>query len=203
MLMSILTFITENYHVIGSSTALTLLLTKLLDKYIRKDELNLQAKLNTEVELLKGQLNHQNSRLHIAYSGVYREQVDALKKLYSLLLDYESSIHQRRNPSIIDPEKYLDPNIILNSFKTAFYENAIFIPQELENRILHIIGFGFSSYTLDKFKQAEIKAIQGDIDTANKLSADAIYQDAEFRALRDDLRSEIRKVLAIDEEKAP
>ena len=34
--MSILTFLAENYHVIGSSTALTLLLTKLLDKYIRK-----------------------------------------------------------------------------------------------------------------------------------------------------------------------
>lgn len=70
--MSILNFIAENYHVVGSSAALTLLLTKLLDKYIRKDELNLQAKLNTEVELLKNQLSHQNSRLNIAYSGIYQ-----------------------------------------------------------------------------------------------------------------------------------
>lgn len=202
MLMSILTFLAENYHVIGSSTALTLLLTKLLDKYIRKDELNLQAKLNTDVELLKSQLSQQNSRLHIAYSGVYQEQVDALKKLYSLLLDYESSIHQRRNPSRIDQQQ-INPSTVLDDFKTAFYENAIFIPKKLEEKILHIIGFGFSSYTLDKFKQAEVKAIQGDIDTANKLSEEGIQKDAEFRTLRDDFRSEIRRVLAIDEEKAP
>ena len=201
--MSILNFIAENYHVVGSSAALTLLLTKLLDKYIRKDELNLQAKLNTEVELLKNQLSHQNSRLNIAYSGIYREQVDALKKLYSLLLDYESSIYQTRNPSLVNQHQKINPGTVLNDFKTAFYENAIFIPKKIEEKILHIIGFGFSSYTLDKFKQAEIKAIQGDIDTANKLSEEAIQKDIEFRALRDDLRSEIRKVLAIDEEKAP
>lgn len=201
--MSILNFIAENYHVVGSSAALTLLLTKLLDKYIRKDELNLQAKLNTEVELLKNQLSHQNSRLNIAYSGIYREQVDALKKLYSLLLDYESSIYQTRNPSLVNQHQQINPGTVLNDFKTAFYENAIFIPKKIEEKILHIIGFGFSSYTLDKFKQAEIKAIQGDIDTANKLSEEAIQKDIEFRALRDDLRSEIRKALAIDEEKAP
>lgn len=177
---------------------------KEFNKELENEKTNLNAKLEEikaqhiqDIERLKSELSHQNSRLQIAYSGVYKDQVEALRSLYTLILEFEVAIRDRRNLNIIDPSKYKKPAEILNTFKTEFYKNAIFLPHHLDEKILKIIGFGFSKFLFDKFLLAEQKAIQGELDEANKLSDEGFNNDAEFIELRDDFRNEIRKILAV------
>lgn len=196
--MPIWGFISENWTVIGSTTVLSVLVTKLIDWRLKKNEINLAQENAKEIEGLKSELSHQNSRLLTAYSGVYKDQVEALKKLYNLILDFEAAIYSRRDLSNIDPDKYGIPGKILSDFKIEFYRNSIFIPESIDQKIIHILGFGFSHALFDKFKQAEQAAINGDINEANNLSKEGFKNDDELITLREDFKREIRKVLAVD-----
>lgn len=214
-------FLKEYSGIFASIPVLIYLTNLIILKFIKKDELVLQKDLNIQLERekanfnaklerikahytqenekLKSELSHQNARLQIAYSGVYKDQAEALRLLYTLILEFEVAIRDRRNPNIIDSSKYKKPAEILETFKIEFYKNAIFLPHHLDEKIFEIIGFGFSKFLFDKFLLAEQKAIQGDLDEANKLSDEGFVNDAEFIKLRDDFRNEIRKILAINE----
>lgn len=213
-------FIKEYSGVVASLPALYYLINTLIIKFIKKDELVLQKDLNIQLEQekanfnaeleriktqytqenekLKSELSHQNSRLQIAYSGVYKDQVEALKKLYNFILDFEAAIYIRRNLSNTDPDKFVIPGKILSDFKIEFYRNSIFIPESIDQKIIQILGFGFSHALFDKFKQAEQAAINGDIDKANSLSKEGFQKDDELIKLREDFKREIRKILAVD-----
>lgn len=218
--MEILGFLSENWTVIGSTTILSTLLTKLMDKYFRKDEIILQSTLNKELEslkadllaqnsnrlsiinqdleTLKSQLSIQNSRLQIAYSGIFGDQTKALKGLYTLVLEFETALNNRKNSSTNDPNIYINPLKVLADFKKLYYENAMFIPKGLDKKIMDILGFCFREHHSNLHQQAEEAAKNGNLEKANQLSMQAIENDLELYKLRDNFRDEIRSVLGLN-----
>lgn len=190
--MEILDFLYENWTVIGSTTILSTLVTKLIDKYFRRDEIILQSTLNKEIEalkadfltqnsekisilnqeleILKSQLSIQNSKIQIAYSGILANQIKALKSLYTLVLEFETALNDRKNNIDNNADIYIKPLRILNDFKKNYYENAIFIPKQLDIQIKEILGFCFKQHYSDLQKQAEQAARKGDEVKANQLS---------------------------------
>ncbi|WP_122900667.1 hypothetical protein [Acinetobacter sp. B51(2017)] len=253
--MGIWDFIVNNWTVIGSTTVLNILLLKLLDKWIRRDEIILQKTINQglekfksdlatlnnqkqleldkELEILKNDLKHnldkeieslkanlsaenneklshlnrdlervkselalQNNRLQAAYSGILKDQIEALKRLYTLILDFEDALSDRKRDKN-NYEIFLKPLIVLDNFKNEYYKNAIFIPKVLDEKILDILGFGFQEHYLNLRQKAEEVAISGNLEKANQLSEQAINNELNLRKLRDDFRDEIRLILGL------
>lgn len=212
-------FIKEFSGVFASIPALIYLTNLIILKYFKKDELVLQkdlniqleqekANFNADLELIKAQYNqeneklrselsHQNSRLQIAYSGVYKDQVDTLSILYEKILKFEASLSDRKSDKQ-NMEKNIQPFNILNEFKEIYYSKGIFIPNSLDEKIMEIIGFCFKQHFSMFYIQAEQAAKNGDLAQANKLSEQEIKDTLQLQELRNAFRDEIRKILAID-----
>lgn len=196
--MPIWRFISENWTVIGSTTVLSVLVTKLIDWYFKKNEINLSQQNSIEIELLKNKLAIQNTRLQITYSGVVKDQVDSLRSLYEQLLKFEAALNARKSDKK-DIQKIIEPFKILNEFKNIYYENGIYIPKSLDEKIKDIIGFCFKQHFNMYSLQAEEAAKDGDLTTANQLSEQEITDTLKLQELRDAFRDEIRQILAIDQ----
>lgn len=78
--MEILDFLYENWTVIGSTTILSTLVTKLIDKYFRRDEIILQSTLNKEIEALKADFLTQNSEK----ISILNQELEILKSQLSI-----------------------------------------------------------------------------------------------------------------------
>lgn len=195
--MPIWGFISENWTIMGSTTVLSVLVTKLIDWYLKKNEINLSQKNSIEIEFLKNKLAIQNTRLQITYSGVVKDQVDSLRSLYEQLLKFEAALNARKSDKN-DIQKNIEPFYILNEFKNIYYENGIYIPKSLDKKIIEIIGFCFKQHFLMLYIQAEQAAKNGDLAQANKLSEQEIKDTLQLQELRNAFRDEIRKILALD-----
>lgn len=217
--MDILNFILDNWAVIGSTTVLSTLFSLFIQHRLNKDSLVFKStldvdleklkshlvvennqkisELNTQLETVKSELALQNSRLQIAYSGILKDQIETLKKLYSLILEFEVALKDRKTDNN-NPEVSMKPLIILDSFNKKYYENAIFIPKELDKKIMDILGFGFKQHYSDLRQQANEAAVSGNLEKANQLSIQAIENDLELYKLRDNFRDEIRSVLGLN-----
>jgi len=175
-----------------------------LNKELEKEKANLNANLEKikaqytqENEKLKSELSHQNSRLLTAYSGVYKDQVDALSTLYEQLLKYQTAIQERKSDSN-DSEKTIQPLQILDTFQKIYYSKGIFIPKSLDEKIKNIMSFCLTQHFSMYYLQAEQAAKNGDLTKANQLSEQEIKNALKLQELRDAFRDEIRKILAID-----
>ncbi|MDK1684668.1 hypothetical protein [Acinetobacter terrestris] len=117
--------------------------------------------------------------------------------MYTLVLEFETALNDRKNNIDNNADIYIKPLRILNDFKKNYYENAIFIPKQLDIQIKEILGFCFKQHYSDLQKQAEQAARKGDEVKANQLSEEALNRDFQLYTLRDNFRDEIRSILGL------
>ncbi|RZG79637.1 hypothetical protein [Acinetobacter venetianus] len=203
---------------------LTYLSHTLVQKMIKKDELVLQKNLNLEleknktelqvqfskeiealktqhtkeVELLKSQLTLQNAKLQIAYSGVFSEHVDVLKKLFNLTIEFDKALGERRSESPKTIDVQIKPLKLLKEFNDTYSEKGIFIPSSLDEQVKKLLGSFFQNHFMNNQDLVDQAIKNNDLNKANELSEKMIEHDSKLRELRDSFRNEIRSLIGVD-----
>lgn len=203
---------------------LTYLSHAIVQKMIKKDELVLQKNLNIEleknkselqtafskeietlknqhikeVELLKSQLTLQNAKLQTAYSGVFNDHVETLKKLYNLTIDFEKALYERKFETPMTEVVQMKTLKLVKEFNDIYYDKGIYIPSSLDNKIKDLLGAFFQNHFNNNQRLVDQAINENDLKKANELSEKMIEHDSELRELRDSFRDEIRSLIGVD-----
>ncbi|MCH7389607.1 hypothetical protein [Acinetobacter dispersus] len=223
-------FIKEFSGVFASIPALIYLTNLIILKYIKKDELVLQKDLNIQLELeksnfnieierirsqlnqenekLKSELQQKNIMLEIAYSGIYKNRLDSLQGIYKNLLMFENALRENNKTLGEKSETVEKCKTIFKQFKNEYYENAIFLPNILDQRLENLlIKLQNSIYNQSERKQISRSESMGNHELANIILNKLMEQENEITTIRYELCDSIRDIIGTNyinnDKKAP
>ncbi|WP_336951138.1 hypothetical protein [Acinetobacter sp. AS167] len=211
-------FIKEYSGVFASLPALYYLINTLIIKFIKKDELVLQkdlniilerekANLNAEFEKIKAQytqenenlksdLQQKNIMLEIAYSGIYKDRLTSLKGIYKTLLSFENALRENNRNLGEKSETVEKCKTILEQFKNEYYENAIFLPnildQKLENLLIKLQNSIYNQ--VERNQITRLESINNH-ELANIILKNLMEKENEVITIRYELCDSIRDII--------
>lgn len=218
LLHNIWGFIKDYSGIFASIPALIYLTNLFTLKLIKKDELVLQkdlniqleqekANFNAELELIKAQytkemetlksdLQQKNIMLEIAYSGIYKDRLMSLQGIYKNLLMFENALRENNRTLGEESETVEKCKTIFKQFKNEYYENAIFLPntldQKLENLLIKLRNSIYSQVEKQQITRLESR---GNHELANLILNKLMEQENEIIKIRFALCDSIRDII--------
>lgn len=218
LLHNIWGFIKDYSGIFASIPALIYLTNLFTLKLIKKDELVLQkdlniqleqekANFNAELELIKAQhtkdneklkseLQQKNIMLEIAYSGIYKDRLLSLQGVYKNLLKFETALRKNNRTLGEEFETVEECKTIYKQFKNEYHENAIFLPNTLDQKLENLlIKLQNSIYNQSEKKQITRLESINNHELANIILKNLIEKEDEIIRIRYELCDSIRDII--------
>lgn len=149
-----------------------------------------------EIETLKSNLQQKNIMLEIAYSGIYKDRLTSLQGIYKNLLMFENALRENNRMLGEESETVEKCKTIFKQFKNEYYENAIFLPNTLDQKLENlVIKLQNSIYNQSEKKQITRLESGGNHELANIILNNIMDKETEITKIRFELCDSIRDII--------
>lgn len=148
-------------------TSITYLAKKFVDTLFatkqKQYELELQRKLDNELQSFKEQRENESLRNRVKIEGLYEWQADTIISLYQKTVIIERDLHMIVNFAYGNSELYKNFENSYNDIRFYFNQNRILLPESTEVLVEALLNDAFSSYSKHKSSEETISQLR-DID---------------------------------------
>lgn len=149
-----------------------------------------------EIETLKSDLQQRNIMLEIAYSGIYKDRLLSLQGVYKNLLKFETALRKNNRTLGEESETVEECKTIFKQFKNEYHENAIFLPNTLDQKLENLlIKLQNSIYNQSEKKQITRLESINSHELANIILKNLIEKEDEIIRIRYELCDSIRDII--------